>query len=62
MVLVVRIWSFHCHGPGLVPGRGTEIPQAMRHGQNKKNKTTSSILHTYMHTYIKGSEQVYIVE
>ena len=24
--LVVRIRRFHCHGLGLVPGRGTEIP------------------------------------
>lgn len=23
--LAVRLWCFHCHGPGLIPGRGTEI-------------------------------------
>ena len=28
--LVVRIPGFHCHGPGSVPGWGTEIPQAVR--------------------------------
>ena len=44
---MVRILSFHCHGPGSIPGQGTEILQAMWHGQtnkkllwknNKKNK------------------------
>ena len=30
--LVVRILGFHCHGPGSIPGQGTEIPQA-GHGQ-----------------------------
>ena len=24
--LVVRILGFHCHGPGSIPGQGTEIP------------------------------------
>ena len=24
--LVVRIWSFHCCGPGSIPGQETEIP------------------------------------
>ena len=29
---VVRIWGFHCCGPGSVPGLGTEIPhQATAH-------------------------------
>ena len=36
--LVVRIWCFHCRGPGLIPDRGTEILQATRHSQKKKKK------------------------
>ena len=32
--LVVRIPGFHCHGPGSLPGQGTEIPQAVQRGQN----------------------------
>ena len=31
--LVVRIPHFHCHGPGSVPGQGTEM-----RGQKKKEK------------------------
>ena len=41
--LVVRIPGFPCCGQGSIPGRGTEIPQAVRHGQKTpKNKTTMS--------------------
>ena len=36
--LAVRLWCFHCRGPGLIPDRGTEIPQAMSHGPKKKKK------------------------
>ena len=36
--LVVRILGFHCHDLGSVPGRGTEVPQAMQHEQKKKKK------------------------
>ena len=32
---MVRILGFHCHGLGSVLGWGTEIPQAVRSGQNK---------------------------
>jgi len=28
---VVRILGFHCHGPGSIPGWGTEILQAVQH-------------------------------
>ena len=31
--LILKIWGFHCHGPGSIPGRGTEILKAMQHGQ-----------------------------
>ena len=34
--LVVRIPGFHCHGPGSIPGQGTEIPQPTRHSQKTK--------------------------
>ena len=36
--LAVRLWCFHCRGPGLIPGRGTEIPQAMSHGPSPQKK------------------------
>ena len=36
--LVVRIPGLHSCGPGLIPGQGTEIPQATRCGQKKKKK------------------------
>ena len=35
---VVRIWHFHCWGPGSIPGQGTKISQATRHGQKNKIK------------------------
>ena len=35
---VVRIWHFHFHGPGSVPGQGTEIPQATSHGPPPQKK------------------------
>ena len=35
---MVRIPGFHCHGPGSIPGRGTEIPQAVQCGQKKSTK------------------------
>ena len=38
---MVRILSFHCRGPGSIPGRGTEIPQAKQRGQKKKKKSKS---------------------
>ena len=30
---VVRTLGFHCQGPRPVPGQGTKILQALRHGQ-----------------------------
>ena len=33
---VVRTRHSHCQGPGSIPGPGTKIPLAMRHGQKKK--------------------------
>ena len=38
---VVRIQHFDCRDPGLIPGQGTKIPQAMWHGQNKQIKICS---------------------
>ena len=32
----VRLGIFTAEGPGSVPGQGTKIPRAMRHGQKKK--------------------------
>ena len=36
--LVVRIPSFHCHGPASVPGQGTEIQQAVQRSQKKEKE------------------------
>ena len=37
---MIGIPGFHCCGLGSVPGRGTEIPQAVQHSQKtKQNKT-----------------------
>ena len=38
---VVRTLRFHC--PGLMPGQGTKIPQAVQHGQKKKKETQGSL-------------------
>ena len=36
--LVVRIWHFHCHRHGSIPGLGTDLPhQAAAHCSQKKN-------------------------
>ena len=35
---VVRMWAFTAMGPGLIPGWGTKIPQAMHHSQKKKKE------------------------
>ena len=36
---MVRIWHFHCCGPGSIPGQGTEILQPSWCGQNLKTET-----------------------
>ena len=41
--LVVRILCFHCRGLGLIPGWGTEIPQAVQCGQRKKKNAAVNI-------------------
>ena len=33
----LELCTFTAKGPGSVPGRGTKISQAIRHGQKKKN-------------------------
>ena len=42
--LVVRMLDFHCHGPGSIPGQGTEILQAVKDkmggGNSQKVETT----------------------
>ena len=35
---MVRIWGFHCHGPGSVPGQGAEILKAVQRSQIKKER------------------------
>ena len=48
---MVRIPGFHCCDPGSIPGQGTEILQAVWHGQNKKlqNKVYSRIPFVHKH-------------
>ena len=41
---MVRSRRFHCWGLGLIPGWGTKIPQAMWHGQRKKETQNLSHL------------------
>ena len=33
---MAKIPGFHCQGPGLVPGQGTEIPQASWYSKKKE--------------------------
>ena len=40
---VVRSWCFLCCGLGLIPVWGTQIPQAMKHGQKKKKKEEEKV-------------------
>ena len=35
---MVRTLHFHCGGLGSIPGWGTKIPQAKRHGQKKRKE------------------------
>ena len=48
--LVVRIPGFHCGGPGSIPGQGTEILQATRHGQKKKRESVREREGDFTHT------------
>ena len=41
--LVGNIPGFHCHGPGSIPGRGPEVPQATWRSQKKKKKKYDTI-------------------
>ena len=45
--LGVKMWHFHCRGPGLIPGWGTKIPQAEWCGQKKKKKIVQIISFTF---------------
>ena len=38
MVQWLGLRAFTPEGPGLIPGRGTKIPQATQHGQKEKKK------------------------
>ena len=39
---VVRIWRFHCCGPGSIPDWETEIPQAVLGGTNNNNNNNNN--------------------
>ena len=36
--LTVKILGFHCHGPGSIPGRGTEMSCSAAKKEKKKQK------------------------
>ena len=38
VVQCLGLRAFTAEGPGLIPGRGTKIPQAAQRGQKKKKK------------------------
>ena len=38
---MIRTLNFHCQGSGFSPGWGTEILQAMWHGQKNKTQKTN---------------------
>ena len=40
---VVRTWRFHCHGPGSIPGRGTNVLQAGSFLSFEKNISNDNI-------------------
>ena len=44
MVQWLGLRAFTAEGPGSVPGQGTKIPQAARHGQKKLPAIAVSIL------------------
>ena len=67
--LVIGIPGFHCCGLGSVPGRGTEILQAMQCSQKQTNKKPHThkicfymyyILHTHIHMYMHSIFKEYL--
>ena len=55
--LVVRTLRFHCRGQGSVPGRGTKILQAARHGQKKSKGTRTPVFIAALFIIAKTSKQ-----
>ena len=43
---------FTARGPGSIPGRGTKIPQAGRHGKKKKKKKNDKIFYATVDQHI----------
>ena len=63
--LVVRIWGFHCCGPGSIPGLGTEMPYQAFPCCGKKTQIKPTTTTTKKHgRFISGwgSENVALVE
>ena len=52
---VVRILDSHCCVPDWIPGWGTEIPQAMQHGQKNPNTQIPSGLFLHGNTLLENS-------
>ena len=40
--LMVRILGFHYHGPGSIPGQGTETPQAAQPKKKEKKRKSEN--------------------
>ena len=50
--------SFHCWGPGLMPGQETKMPQAMWHGQKeRKNQSLFNMLSRFVISLEEGPEK-----
>jgi len=50
--------SFHCWGPGLMPGQETKMPQAMWHGQKeRKNPSLFNMLSRFVISLEEGPEK-----
>ena len=54
---MVRTLRFHCRGQGSVPGRGTKILQAARHGQKKSKGTRTPVFIAALFIIAKTSKQ-----
>ena len=48
---MVRAWCFCFRGLGLIPGRGTNIPQAVLCGQKKKKKRLTEVQYVLIPTF-----------
>ena len=45
---MIKTLHFHCRGMGSIPGGGTKIPHAMKHGQKTKTKKWAKDLNIFL--------------